>query len=69
MNLSQRKLEDARVLPNAFVDSQFNYASLIRMVYKRTIFFKIQKIRHKTSRGIYEPDESYKILLTLDELI
>ena len=43
MHSSQRKLEDARALQNAFVDSQFNYTPLIWMVYKRTIFSKCRK--------------------------
>ena len=59
-------LEKARVLGNAFVDSQFNYAPLIWMFCKKTIYLKMQKIHHKTLRIIYQSDESYENLLNLD---
>ena len=58
-------LEKARVLGNAFVDSQFNYAPLIWMFCKKTIYFKMQKIHHKTLRVIYQSDESNENLLNL----
>ena len=34
-------LEKARVLRNAFMDSQFNYAPLICLFCKKTIYFKM----------------------------
>ena len=60
-------LEKARVLGNAFVDSQFNYAPLIWMFCKKSIYFKIQKIHHKTLRVIYQSHESNENLLNLDK--
>ena len=62
-------LEKARALGNAFVDSQFNYASLIWMFCKKIIYFKMQKIPHKTLRIIYQSDESYENLLNLDNSV
>ena len=62
-------LEKARVLGNAFVDSQFNYAPLIWMFCKKTIYLKMQKIHHKTLRIIYQSDESYENLLNLDNSV
>ena len=56
-------LIEAKVLGNAFVYSQFSYAPLIWMFYKKTIYFKIQKIHNKTLRIIYQSDESYKTYL------
>ena len=40
-------LEKARVLENAFVDSQFHYASLIWMFCNKIIYCKMQKIAVK----------------------
>ena len=62
-------LEKARVLRNAFVDSQFNYAPLIWRLCEKTIFFKMQKIHHKTLRVAYQSDESYEALLNLDNSV
>ena len=56
-------LGKARVLGNSLVDSQFSYAPLIWMFWKKTIYFKMQKIHHKTLRVIYQLDESHKNLL------
>ena len=58
-------LEKARVLGNAFVDSQFNYAPLIWMFCKKTIS-KCRKFTIKHLRIIYMSDESYENLLNLD---
>ena len=46
-------LEKTGVLRNAFMDSQFNYGPLIWMFCKRSIYFKMQKIHHKTLGIIY----------------
>ena len=39
------------------------------MFCKKTIYFKMQKIHHKTVRIIYQSDESYKNLLNLDNSV
>ena len=44
------KVEKAKKLGNAFIDSQFNYAPLIRMVCRKTFYSKIEK---KTLKVIY----------------
>ena len=36
-------IEKAKILGNAFIDSQFNYASLIWMFYRKTFYSKIEK--------------------------
>ena len=43
-------IKKARVLGNAFVDSQFNYVDLIWIFCKKAICFKMHKIHHKTLR-------------------
>ena len=48
--LSIRK---SKSLGNDFVDSQFNCVPLIWMFCKKTIYFKMQKIHHKTLGVIY----------------
>ena len=62
------KIRENRVLGNAFVDSQFNDAPLMWIFCKKTIYFKIHKIHHKTLRDIYQSDESYKNVLNLDNV-
>ena len=47
------KVEKAKKLGNAFIDSQFNYAPLIWMVCRKTFYSKIEKIYHKTLKVIY----------------
>ena len=59
----------ARALENAFVDSQFNYAPPIWIFCKKTIYFKMQKIDHKTLKIIYQSDGFYENLLNLDNTV
>ena len=40
-------LEKAKMLGNAFINSQFNYAPLIWMLCRKGLYWKIQKIHHK----------------------
>ena len=61
-------LKKPRVLGNAFVNSQFNYAPLIWIFCKKNIILKC-KIYHKTLRVIYQSDESNKNLLNLDNSV
>ena len=43
--------------------------SNIFMFCKKTNYFKLQKIRHRILRVIYQSDESYKNLLNLDNSV
>ena len=46
-------VEKARILANAFIDSQFNYAPLIWMFAGKTLINKICKIHHRTLQVVY----------------
>ena len=62
-------LEKAKMLGNAFIDSQFNYASLIWMLCRKRLYLKMQKIHHKTLKVIYQSDKTYDELLELIETV
>ena len=62
-------LEKAKMLGNAFIDSQFNYAPLIWMFCRKGLHLKIQKIHHKTLKVIYQSNNTYKELLELSETV
>ena len=53
----------AKILCNAFIDSQFNYAPLIWMFCRKTFYSKIEKNHHRTLKVIYGVDDSYNNLL------
>ena len=60
-------VEKTRILANAFIDSQFNYAPLIWMFAGKTLINKIFKIHHRTLQVVYnEYNKSYKELLQLN---
>ena len=48
------------MLGNAFIDSQFNYASLLWMFCRKPLYSKIEKIDHKTLKVIYESNDTYE---------
>ena len=56
-------IEKAKILGNDFMDSQFNYAPLIWMFCRKTLYSKIQKIHHRALKVVYGIDDSYKNLL------
>ena len=62
-------LEKARMLGNAFIDSQFNYAPLIWMLCRKGLYFKMQKIHHKKLKVIYQPNKTYEELFELSETV
>ena len=62
-------LKKAKMLGNAFIDSQFNYAPLIWMFCRKGLYLKIQKIHHKTLKVIYQSNNTYKELLELSETV
>ena len=59
------KLDKAKLLGNAFIDSQFNYAPLTWTFRYKTTYLKVQKVHHKTLKVIYQSDDSYDDLLQL----
>ena len=57
-------VDKARLLGNAFIDSQFNYAPLIWMFAGKILIKKICKIHHRTLQVVYNGfDKSYDELL------
>ena len=56
-------LDKAILLGNTFINSQFNYAPLIWMFCRKTLYHKIEKIHHRTLKVIYQSKESYENLL------
>ena len=56
-------LDKAILLGNMVINSQFNYAPLIWMFCRKTLYHKIEKIHHRTLKVIYQPEESYVNLL------
>ena len=56
-------IEKAKMLGNAIIDSQFNYAPLLWMFCRKTLYSKIEKIHHKTLKVIYESNDTYENLL------
>ena len=57
-------LEKAKLLCNAFINSQFNYASMIWMFCSKKDYLKIEKIQYKALKITYNSSESYEELLT-----
>ena len=47
-------IEKAKILDNAFIDSQFNYAPLILMFCRKTFYSKIQFLNLKPKLEIWE---------------
>ena len=62
-------LEKAKMLGNAFIDIQFNYAPLIGMFCRKGLNLKMQKIHHKTLKVIYQSHKTYEELLELSETV
>ena len=55
-------LEKAKLLGNAFIDSQFNSAPLIWIFCQKTLYLKIEKMHHKTLRIIQRSNATYRNL-------
>ena len=62
-------LEKVKILGNAFIDSQFNYAALIWMFCRKGLYLKMQKVHHKTLKVIYQSNKTYEELLELSETV
>ena len=58
-----QSLEKAKLLCNAFINSQFNYAPLVWTFYRKKQYLKIQKIHHKALKVVYNSNKNYNELL------
>ena len=56
-------VEKAKLLGNAFINSQFNSALLIWMFCQKTLYLKVEKTHHNTLRIIHQSNVSYRDLL------
>ena len=56
-------IENAKILGNVFIDSQFNCTPLLWMLCRKTLYSKLGKIHHKTLKVIYESNDTYDNLL------
>ena len=56
-------IEKSKILGNAFIDSQFNYASLIWLFCRKTFYSKTENVHYRTFKVIYGTDDSYSNLL------
>ena len=55
--------DKAKVLYNAFINSQFSYASTIWMCFRKTDYLKMEKIQYKTLKIGFNSNESLEDLL------
>ena len=51
-------LDKAILLGKTFINIQFNYAPLIWMFCRKTLYHKIEKFHHRTLKIIYKSEES-----------
>ena len=57
-------LQKAKLLYNAFINSQFNYVSVIWMFCRKKDYLKIKKIQYKAFKIIYNSSESNEEFFT-----
>ena len=50
--------DKAKVLYNAFINSQFSYASIIWMFYRKTDYLKMEKIQYTALKIVFNNNES-----------
>ena len=55
--------DKAKVLYNAFINSQFSYASVIWMFCRKTDYLKMERIQHQTLKIVFNSNESFADLL------
>ena len=60
--ISHHSIAKSKILGSAFIDSHFNHTPLI-WTFRKTLYFKIENIYHKTLKVVYGIDESYSNLL------
>ena len=58
-----RTPDKAKVLHNAFINSQFSYASIIWMFFRKTDYLKMEKIQYKALKIVFNSNESFEALL------
>ena len=56
-------LEKSKLLYNAFINNQFNYASIIWMFCSKQDYLEVQKIHYQALKIVYNSNESYGELL------
>ena len=61
--------DQAKLLHNAFINGQFNYAPIIWIFCRKNQYLKIQKIRHKALKVVFNSDNSYDELLQMSNEI
>ena len=61
--------DQAKLLYNAFINSQFNYVPIIWMFCRRNQYLKIQKIHHKALKVVFNSDDGYDELLQMSNEI
>ena len=57
--------DQAKLLFNAFINSQFNYAPIIWMFCRKNQYLKIRKIHHKALKVVFNSDNGYDELLQM----
>ena len=55
--------DKAKVLYNAFINSQFSYVSIIWMFCRKTDYLKMEKIQYKALKIVFNSNESLEDLL------
>ena len=55
--------DKAKLLFNAYMNSQFNHASIMLMFCHKQNYLKVEKIKYKTLKIVYNSNESYEELL------
>ena len=60
-----RTTQKSGILCNAFVNSQFDYASLIWMFCSRESYNKLKNIHYKTLKIVHQTEGTYEDLLNL----
>ena len=58
-------LDLAKLLYNAFINSQFNYAPYIWMFFRKNQCLKIRKMHHKALKVVFNSDNGYDELLQM----
>ena len=56
--------DKAKVLYNAFINSQFSYASIIWMFCRKTDYLKMEKIQCKALKIVFNSNKSFEDLLS-----
>ena len=55
--------DKARLLYNAFINSQFSYTSIIWMFCRKTDYLKMEKIQYKAVKIVFNNNESFEDLI------